>query len=64
MRHLKGRKPFDANECSRRNKSIEGVENTRYKARLVAKDYSKIPGVDFNDVFSAMVKHSSNLTFA
>ncbi|KAG8501656.1 hypothetical protein CXB51_004770 [Gossypium anomalum] len=35
------------------------VEELRYKAMLVAKGYSQILGVDFTDVFSLVVKHSS-----
>ena len=38
-------------------------ESPRFKARLIAKGFSQIPGVDYNDVFSPVVKHSSIHTF-
>jgi predicted transcriptional regulator len=38
-------------------------ELARYKARLVTKDISQIPGIDYTDVYSLVVKHSSIRTF-
>ena len=35
------------------------MENARFKAGLVAKDYTKKEGVDFSEVLYLVVKHSS-----
>jgi len=34
-------------------------DNEQYKARLVAKGYAQKKGIDYNDIFSPVVKHTS-----
>ena len=43
----------------KRKEGLSPNEPRRFKAKLVAKGFSQIPGVDHNDVFSLVVKHSS-----
>ena len=47
----------------KRKEGLSPSEPPKFKARLVAKGYSQILGVDYNDVFSPVVKHSSVRTF-
>ncbi|KAL6350274.1 hypothetical protein AAG906_004221 [Vitis piasezkii] len=38
---------------------IPGLEDVKFKAHLVAKGYTQKEGMNFNEVFSLVVKHSS-----
>ncbi|KAG8490261.1 hypothetical protein CXB51_016079 [Gossypium anomalum] len=55
----KGKKTIRCKWVFKKKEGTLGVEEPRYKARLVAKGCSQVLGVDFTDVFSPVVKHSS-----
>jgi len=55
----KDKKPVRCKWIFKRKEVMSPSKPARYKARLVAKGYSQILGIDFNDVFSLVVKHSS-----
>jgi hypothetical protein len=60
---LRVRSLFATSGIYKRKEGLSPSEPPKYKGRLVAKGFSHIPGVDYNDVFSPVVKHSSIRTF-
>ncbi|KAG8503539.1 hypothetical protein CXB51_001508 [Gossypium anomalum] len=55
----KGKKAIRCKWVFKKKKGTPGVEELIYKVRLVVKGYSQIISVNFADVFSPVVKHSS-----
>ncbi|GKF98715.1 retrovirus-related pol polyprotein from transposon TNT 1-94, partial [Tanacetum coccineum] len=57
--HLAGQKLVSYKWLFKIREGIEGVQNPRYKARLVARGFTQREGIDYNKVYSLVVRHTS-----
>nr|GEV88898.1 retrotransposon protein, putative, Ty1-copia subclass [Tanacetum cinerariifolium] len=57
--HLAGQKLMSCKWLFKIKEWIEGVQKPRYKARLVARRFTQRAGIDYNEVFSLVVRHTS-----
>ena len=55
----KGKKAIGCKWVYRKNEASSEGEHCRYKVRLVVKGYAQRKGVDFDEIFSPVVKHYS-----
>nr|GEW72809.1 hypothetical protein [Tanacetum cinerariifolium] len=57
--HSAGQKLVSCKRFFKINEGIKGVQKPRYKVRLVACGFTQRAGIDYNEVFSPVVQHTS-----
>ncbi|GJS02338.1 retrovirus-related pol polyprotein from transposon TNT 1-94 [Tanacetum coccineum] len=57
--HLAGQKLVSCKWLFKIKEGTESVQRPRYKARLVARRFTQRAGIDYNEVFSPVVQHTS-----
>ena len=59
MKLPEGKRVISCKWIFKRKEGIPGVESTRNKARFVVRGFDQEKGIDFNEVFSPVVRHTS-----
>ena len=56
---LKGKKPIGCKWVFKKKEAVSDMEGERFNTRLVARGYSQKQGIDYDDIYSPVVRHTS-----
>ena len=59
VKNENNRKVVSCKWIFRYKEGIKGIEEARFKARLVARGFTQKEGIYYNEIFSLVVKHTS-----